>query len=64
MNTIIILAEALAKASKLDVLRLDINFIADQGIYVGTLWLGEHYMMQKPTIQFCITEDGNVTKGC
>ena len=37
METIIILAQAISKAAKKDIWRLDINMIGDD--YVGRLWL-------------------------
>ncbi len=40
MNTITILAEALARASRLEILRLDIQYDYDHEIYTGRVVLG------------------------
>lgn len=59
MNTIMILAEALAKASGLSIDRLDIHYNCISEHYSGTLWLGSDVVEKS----FVIFEDGTITQG-
>lgn len=61
MKTVIILAEALSRASFSPIIRLDINMIRvdeEETYYSGRLWLADddHSF-------FDIKEDGTITKG-
>lgn len=58
MNTILILAQALAKASNLDIQRLDIQYNTTTEKYGALLWLSD----EERTISFSIYEDGTITK--
>ena len=59
METITILAHALAKASGLTITRLDIQYNCISERYSGNLWLGSDVVEKS----FVIFEDGTITQG-
>ena len=61
METIVILAEALAKAAKLDVLRLDIQYNNVDEISSALCVLG-HYSNLETRFEYIICEDGTIRK--
>lgn len=61
MNTIMIMAEALAKASKLDIIRLDMNYNNISDLYRGRVTLGNQDTIETRFV-FDICEDGTVEK--
>lgn len=61
METITILANALVTASKLDIIRLDIQYNKETELYKGILWLGKGETLSV-RYKFDISEDGSITK--
>lgn len=61
METITILTNALVKASKLDAIRLDIQYNKETELYKGVLWLGKGECLSVRN-KFEIHEDGTITK--
>ena len=57
MKTIVILAEALAKASGLNISRLDIQYNTISEKYSAELWLEDN----ERVLNFMLFEDGTVT---
>lgn len=55
MQTILILADALAKVSNDEISRLDLQYNGEMGLYVGHLTLMN-------TLEFKIYEDGTICK--
>lgn len=55
METIMIMAQALAKAAKTEISRLDIQYNTKEETYKGRVWLQESKSI------FDINEDGTVT---
>lgn len=60
MNTIMILAEALAKAARCEISRLDIQYNTKTESYTGRVWLMSDNEILNKSI-FDINEDGTVT---
>ena len=58
METILIMARALEKAGKLDIMRLDINYNDEEEIYTARVWFKDKESGPSPV--FDITEHGEV----
>lgn len=58
METILIMAQALQTAGKLDIMRLDINYNDEEDIYTARVWFKNEKSGFSPV--FDITERGEV----